>query len=356
MILAYGIGIALIAVLLHFGGIWAFLAASRLLDLLSRGGVVALTDADTGFFQGVPDLEYAVMAQEPIDWEIIALAALFLVGMWGLKAIQFNRLARYCGIEGSFGAHARAYFYGHGISRLLPFGGGDVATASALQGQGASLERASRVVFLGKIFVAFEVVAFALIGLYLQGLTTWLQEIVWPFVILVLAWVVSRPRLVGRGPRGELGAFEATKRAIRVLAREPRLLVSLCVLSLLAFLFIDEAAFFLAQGFDTGGEGTIVFGIEAGVILMAVVGAHLARLISITPGGIGQYEWGFAAALNAGGVGFPAAVQVAILFTILRYTLGGLIFAVMQLTYGSGTDLSRVTATFRRPAPEGPTA
>ncbi len=61
------------------------------------------------------------------------------------------------------------------------------------------------------------------------------------------------------------------------------------------------------------------------VLLMGVVGGYIARLIPVTPGGIGQFEWGFAAALYVGGLGLPECVAIAILDNFIRYVTGTLL-------------------------------
>jgi len=83
------------------------------------------------------------------------------------------------------------------------------------------------------------------------------------------------------------------------------------------------------------------------MLLMALVAGFLARLVPLTPGGIGQFEWGFATALYLGGVGMPEAASMAILFSLLRYGVGGLTDLVLLLFYPVDTDTSTVLAASR---------
>src|SRR5687767_3186781 len=149
--LPYLVAAAALAALVHYGGIWNVLANSRLLDVLGRGGIVAITDADQGIVQGIPSAEYYVAAQQPIDWELILVASLLFLLVWGTKAAEFHGLSRFVGLEGSLGQHARAWFYGHGINRLIPFEAGQVAKASVLEGQGADPVRAAQAVHLSSL-------------------------------------------------------------------------------------------------------------------------------------------------------------------------------------------------------------
>lgn len=341
MLLSWTTGIAMLVALVHFGGVWNILANTRLLDPLIRGGIIAQTDMDEGFIYGIPDQQYYLAAKDAIDWELVVFSAGMFMLLWFIKAYQFHAVARLSGIAGSFGEHARAHLYGRGVGRLVPYGAGTAATASALEAKGVQPERTAKVMFTSEIFIGFEIVVFALIGLYLNGVTTWLGELFWPLVIVAIAWFLVRP---AKGERGGLRDTRvAVTQAIRALAQEPRMLVWLCFLSIIAFLLADEGAYLIAQAFTSEN---VILNIQGGVILMAVVGGQLARLVRFTPGGIGQYEWGFASVLYVGGVGFPEAATVALLVGALRYFTGGLVFLVLMLTRGVDTNLRTVLGGF----------
>jgi uncharacterized membrane protein YbhN (UPF0104 family) len=347
-LLSYLAGFALIGALVHYGGIWNVLANTRLLDPLMDGGIVALTDQDSGFVQGVPDLEYYIRSQDPVDWGLVLLAAGLFLALRLLKAYQFHALARFAGVDGSLRQHGRAYLFGYGIGRMLPFDVGSVAGASALEAQGTPLTRGMQVVFLARLFTVFEVVFFAAVGLYLTSVTDWIGELLWPLVILGCAYFLVRP---GRDTRGEegTGGFRAAARAsIRALAQQPRLLVWLCLISIVVFLLADAGAFLISQAFTSDA---VILDIDGGVILMGVVGGQVARLVQFTPGGLGQYEWGFAAAVYAGGVGFPEAATVALLVSFIRYVTGGLLFGAFMLSRGGGIGMREVLARFARTEP-----
>jgi uncharacterized membrane protein YbhN (UPF0104 family) len=348
--LAYLLGLLLLVALIYNGGVWNVLANTRLLSPLIKGGFIALTDQDEGLLvpNGIPDLTYYQKAVDPVDWGLLALAAAVFVLIWALKAIQFHGLARYAGLTGSFGQHARAHFYGHGLNRVFPYRVGDVATASALEGQGVPLERAAQVVYVAGAFVVFEIFVFAIIGLFYSGFTTWLTELFWPVVMLGVAYLITRrgrSRAEHRERRRR--AVADARQALLALAQRPALLARLAALSLAAFFLVELSAYMVAQSFTSA---TVILNVDFSVILMGVVGGYIARLIPVTPGGIGQWEWGFAIPLYVGGLGFPEAVTLPLLVTTLRYLTGGLVFAVVTMLYGVETNLGRVFGLFRRSA------
>jgi uncharacterized membrane protein YbhN (UPF0104 family) len=344
--LSWIVAIILLATIVNAGGFWNILGNTRLLSPLIRGGIIALTDQDEGLIYGVPDLNYYLYASDPVDWELIALAGLIFILVWAIKSLQFHGLARFCGIDGSFGQHARAYFYGHGINRLFPFDMGKVASASALEGQGVPLERAGQVVYLGGLFIIFETVTFALYGLATLGINRWLAEIAWPVIILIIAFLLTRARR-GEGP-GVRDWLRTANTAVRALAREPGLQLRLAALSLVSFFLVEVGAYLISQAFTSAN---VILNIEFSVILMAVVGGYIARLIPFTPGGLGQWEWGFASALYVGGLGMPEAATLALLVAAVRYVTGGILFGTMMLTRGVDTSLTRVFQIYRRVEP-----
>jgi len=89
------------------------------------------------------------------------------------------------------------------------------------------------------------------------------------------------------------------------------------------------------------------------VVIMAVVGGYVARLVPVTPGGVGQFEWGVTLVLVVNGLPLTAAVVVALVISAVRYAAGLILFLGMMLSYGIETSLRRVIAIMRRedPAP-----
>jgi uncharacterized membrane protein YbhN (UPF0104 family) len=324
------------------GGLWNLLANTRVLDLLIRSGVVALTDADAGFVSGVPSADYYVASQDNVDWNLILIGAVVLVLSWFVRAIRFRGFARSLAIDGSFGRHAVAYFYGFGIDRFLPFNLGTVATASELAGQGVPPDRAAQAASLGRLFAIFEMITLAGVGLITVGWATWLGQLLWALLIVGVALLVLRGRRRSSAP-GE-GFYDWARETLGVLAQRPGLFTRLILLSIIAILLEPVAAYVISQAFTSPN---VILNVEFPVLLMAILCGHVAASIPLTPGALGQFEWGFAAAVYVAGTGIPEAVTIALLYGILRYVVGGFIFAWAVFAGKTSTNLRSVLGAFR---------
>src|SRR5262249_38285381 len=97
----------------------------------------------------------------------------------------------------------------------------------------------------------------------------------------------------------------------------------LTIISLLAFGIEDIAAYMIAMAFTSTH---VVLNVNFSILLMAIVASYIARLIPVTPGGIGQFEWGFAAGLYLGGVGWPECVTIAFLSHDVRHVTGPILW------------------------------
>src|SRR5437588_6400189 len=235
--LSWGLAAVLIVELVKAGGFWQVAANTRILDVLVRTGVVPLTDTNIGLVGTMPDVRYYVESNDYIDF-VVALAAVgVMVAVWWLKSLQFHQLARFCGIGGRrYSAHARAYFYGHGIGRTFPFGMGSVASAAVLEGQGAPRGKAAQTTYLANLFVAFEIVVFALYAMAAMGYTRWLGELAFPLAILALSYFVVRPVRGHTGPLTLRGRLRLAYLAFRSLDARRSLLIKLAVMSAVSFL------------------------------------------------------------------------------------------------------------------------
>lgn len=332
--LSYLVAVLLLASLVYFGNVWEVLANSRFLDFLIRVGIIKYHDKNLGFVEGVPDHKYYLKSQLPVDWLLVAVAAGLFVVFWFVKSLEFHGTARFFGISGSLGQHMRAYLYGLGISRFFPFDLGDVATVDALGGQGHPRDRAAAVVFTGKLFIIFQIIAFGFVGLLARGWTPWLAQVFWSLVIFGLLFLWLRGT---QGVRQHKWLDEAAN-TVRSLAGAPRVLIKLCVLALLAFVLEDIVVYVIANAFGIG--------IPLRVLIMGLVGGYIARLIPLSPGGLGQFEWGFAMALWVGGVGIEDAVTIAILDNVIRYVTGMLVLGPALMWYGIETNLTSVLERF----------
>ncbi len=338
--LSYLLGLILLGSLIYSAGIWMVLANSRFLDFLIRVGVIQYHDKGSGWVEGVADSEFYYQSQLPVDWLLILVAAGIFLLFWGIKAIQFHGVARHYGIDGTLGEHGRAYLYGLGINRLFPFRIGEIATAKVLTGQGAAEDRASATVFASELFTLFEIAIFAFVGLLLMGWTPWLSQVFWALVIFSVLYLWMRntgPDLILHPARQWIKSARAT---LQTFTKNPGVLFRLSILSVIAFGLEDIAAYVIANAF--------LIGVDFTVLLMGIVGSYIARLIPLSPGGVGQFEWGFAAALYLGGVGLPEAATIAILDNLLRYVVGTFTFGSILLWYKVETDLRSVFSVFTR--------
>jgi uncharacterized membrane protein YbhN (UPF0104 family) len=339
---SYVFGVVLLVALVWWSGLWSVLANTRALSVLVDGGIIPLTDMDVGYGLGAPDVTYYVASQDDVDWGLLVLCVGLFVLLAIVKALQFHRITAALGIEGSFGRSLRAYVYGHGLNRMLPYDVGNAASASALEARGATLAEGRRVVGIQRLFLYFEIAFFALVGLYYVGLTAWITQLIWPVVILLVAWFLVRAPGSGR-PR-LTQAVHAARALLGSLRRRPAVLAELALLSIVAFLVVDTAAYFIAQAFT--GE-IVLLNATGAQILMALVAGYIARLIPVTPGGIGQFEWGFTAALFATGMDPAVAVAIALLVSVVRYFTGALVFLVVVLAYKVDTSLARTLELVR---------
>lgn len=312
----------LLGSLIYVSGVWNFLANTRLLAVMIHAGIVEYHDAQTGFIKGVPDLDYFLKSQDAIKWGLVELAGLLFVLFWIVRAVQFHSIATFCGIRGNFTQHARAYLEGIGVNRLLPYNAGHTRLAAVYQKQGASLSQISQAIFLTELTVIFAIVFYAIVGLFRLGWSMWLAQLFWPLVILVVSWYLVRTKRRGANRVLEPGFWRTAAQSVRVLARHPLLLTRIAVLTLLAFGLLEAASYLIAMAFTSDN---VILAVTPSVLLMGLVGGYIARLIPITPGGIGQFEWGFAAALYAGGIGLPECAAIAILTNAFLYLAGTLL-------------------------------
>ncbi|MGH2758250.1 MAG: lysylphosphatidylglycerol synthase transmembrane domain-containing protein [Actinomycetota bacterium] len=341
-VFSYLLAVVVVYALVVRAGGWNILAFSRLLTLLNRAGIVPFTDGDTSIISRAPALEFQFEAREPIDWLMLVLAIGGFLLIFLVKSVQFHSFARSVGIDGPFGSHARAFLYGDNVNRFFPFGLGNVATASALQGQGAPLDRAALAVFMTEIFSIIEIAVFTLLAWRLLGVTGWMSAIVWPVIILFVAYLFRRTAVRNRA-EGET-TFRAAKSALSLLAQQPGRLAWLLLLSIAAFGLEVTAAYWIAQAFTSD---FVLLNLEFQVVLVGILGGAIARRIPVSPGGIGQFEWGFSLSMYTVGAGFAAAGTVSIVVNLLRYVAGGIVFGALVFGKGVETNIGRVLELFK---------
>ena len=360
-ILSFIIGIVMLFLLLRAADIWHVLAATRLLDPLIEGGIIRYHALNPGFIAGIQSPHHYFMAMDPIDWRLVILAIGLFAAYVVMKGAQFHGIARAYGLEGTFRENLRAYLYGDGLDRFLPFHMGQAAIASAVGkrgGSGDSYERAASAAFVCHTFTVFEFCTFALIGLVMLGWTTWLSQMTWALVILGVAYFIVRPTRERTAMSFAAESFRAGVQGFRWLAqRDFGNFVRLCALSLAAFTLLDLAVYFTMTAYDTNN---VLIAVPTPMLIMGVVGGYIARQIQITPGGFGQFEVGFAAGLYLGDLPWVAhgatnlfydLVVIAFLVSFFRLITGLILLGVTRMGTGVQTNLRETFAIFLRGQP-----
>jgi uncharacterized membrane protein YbhN (UPF0104 family) len=263
-----------------------------------------------------------------------------------IKAAQFDRIARIYGSQATLGQHCRAYFYGDGLDRVLPFNMGRVALAKTMERHGMDPKAATEAVFIALSFTIFEIVAFAIVGLFMLGWTDWFSQILWALIFLMVAYYLVRPKdRMSVVPPASVAVRVIGDAFSRIAQASPGMFIQLCVLSLVAFSLFDLATFITMTSFDTA---IVLINVETPVLLMGIVGGYIAaKLIPVTPGGIGQWEIGFATGLTIGGSDVSVAlVSIAFLTNMLRIGTGTLLMGGTVLGYKSLTSLREIGGVF----------
>ena len=337
--ISYILVVLLLGSLVYYAGVWNVMAYTRLLDVFFSSGIIGYHDVQLGIVEGIPDHKFFLYSQDPIDWRLVGVVAAFYFVFWGIKAIQFHGIARFMGMKGDVGQHSRAFFYGVGLNILAPFRLGNAGMVSSCEAQGEDPGLAGAAVYTQEMFILFEISCFALLGLALNGWSTWLGELLWALIILVVAYFLTRPALLGGVLIPGQAKRSQRKMILRRLIEDPKVLMTLAILSLLAFFIDDITPYLISQAFTTD---FVILNVAFPVIQMGVVAGYIARQVPLTPGGIGQWEWGFAGALYMGGVGLPEAATIALLESLMRHGTGVLMFGAVALLKGSGTSLREV--------------
>ena len=322
---SYLLGALLLGALIWSSGVWNFLANTRLLSVLIDSGVVSYHDAQSGFIRGVPDLKYFLKSSGP---DQVGARRGRGPSLPALLADQGGAVPRLLPVRRRpRDLHAARARVSRGRRRqpasALQPGNGPDGQFHGDPGRAAPTGSPRRV-FLGELFVGIEIVVYAAYGPYGLGWSVWLAQIFWSLVILGLLLPRGAPEPpLPRAVDHPAARGARSRRAFRALSRRPMEFSKLTVLSLLAFGLEDIAAYMIAMAFTSTH---VILNVNFSILLMAIVASYIARLIPVTPGGIGQFEWGFAAGLYLGGLGWPECVTIAILDNFVRYASGTLLW------------------------------
>lgn len=324
--LPYLLAVFLIGLLIYVTGVWDFAAYTRILDLAVRLGIVAYTDNDEGLIEGIPDKDNYVLAQTSIDWPVITLVVGLFATFHILRSLELKEVATYLKAKVPTAANSiGAYLQSQKFQYFTPMNIGDQASEIIYADKlNTSKKQAQNISFVLRLFILFEIAIFSLIGLSIVGVGVWSWQMFVFVLMATLAYLVI-------GPVGKKGNYRnyaksyvtAAWNHIALLTRNPKSLIKISALALIAFALEDLAAYFTAMALDIN--------VELKAIVMGVIGSYIARLFKVTPGGIGQFEWGFAAGLYIGGVGLPEAGTIAIVDNMLRMTVFGAMYWINKL-------------------------
>lgn len=328
------VSITLLGFLAVAGGLWNLVANSRVLNLMIEGGVVRFHDKQIGPIDGVPELKYFIASQDPIAWPLLALALVCMACFWLLKGLQLGHLIKKASGSADVVDSLRLYSRSQARDRWLPMRAGDQVIAAELASENQSAQVQSATVDNVRFIAVCELAFFSVVSLLFLGWTGWLEQAFWGLLILLLAYWVSRP---SDSWEAAIDYSGAAKRAFRPMTDQPLVFLGIFAMSALAFFAEHVGVYLLSQAFTSTN---VIINIEFPVFLMALVAGNIARLVPVTPGGLGQFEWGFAMAVYISGTGMPEAVTIAILFALLRYVGGGLFGLLIGARRGSRDKFS----------------
>ena len=343
--LSYIVGALLLVALIYHADVWNVLANTRLLDPLIEGGVIRYHDGHIGLVDGVNDQDTYLASQDPIDYRLLAIAALIYFLYWGVKAVKFHGVARFLGLKGTAGQHSRAWLYGDGLGLFFPMRFGEAATAAAMEGHDEDPTKVQQAFGITEFLtLVFQIGAFWLFGLFVTSYPIWFAQSMWALIICGVAYlVVRKTSLVGFGAQGY---WRSMGSAFRALAERPATFAKLAFLAVFLMLLDDLTPFIIAMAF-TGDH--VILNVSFFVIQSGVVAGYIARRFAITPRGIGQWEWGFAMALYVSGVGFPEAATIALLDSFVRHATGFIVFLIVTLRYSVPTTFHKVLERYMGP-------
>jgi uncharacterized membrane protein YbhN (UPF0104 family) len=340
-----------LGLMLWLAGPWDVIAQTRVLTLLIDAGVIPLSEDDPGIGDGVPSIRLWIQSQEPVIWRLVIFAAALFASVSVLKSLQFHYILSSEGVPGTAGEHFKIYLYGHALGRLLPFRTGEAAWAAALmEKHKVSLDHLARAISVFKAFTIFELATFSFIGLLLMDVFMWALSLLAPLTILLICWLVMKG--ASGNDRSERGRLGKTLNSISSMAEHPQLLARLVLLSLISFFLVEFASYIVPQAFATvvvrilsNDLGYVV--LTPSILIMSVIGGYIARLVQITPGGIGQFEWGMVSVMVVNGLPFTHAVSVTLLICAVRYISGAIIFIGLLLGYGSQASMRDIFGLMR---------
>lgn len=302
---------------------WNVLANTRVLDLFVSLGIIQYSDQQLGIIEGLPELELWVRSQDPVEvWLLLAGLALYLA-YWLVEARRFRASLELVGATVPRRKADRAFLFGAGYGRFLPFRVRDAAIELALEPSPHDREphapvdphhlRQGVAVFEHSVLL-FQIGLFAIVGFIIQGFAATVNQALPGLIILGAAFLAVRKTGL-MSPTW----FKDFVHNSRHLLRSPRAWSHVASWAVLSMLLDDIAPYLFAQALTSTH---VIMGIPFITIQGAVLSGYIATRLRITPKGIGQYELAFAMSLNFAGVGMPEAVTIALVDSAARHLIG----------------------------------
>ena len=329
------------------------LANLTILDDLADLGVVRDMDVGTGFIMAAP--EYMLKSRRAVVGSLLAISFLAIAGSYLARAFRIRLLGNHYGIPSSVNNQILAYFYGRGINTVLPFGPGELGSAQILERNGAEREQAYLTVFAARIFEVVGIAGFLLIALALSGWGGAIVPFLFCAILVVLITIATRPvgNAFANPSAFRTGLWEAVQgsyfvRVLRELAETSfGLAVGLTCLSVFALGLELAGLYFLKQAFSSR-EFFLLSDLPLSAYMMAIGAANLTRVIPLTPGGMGLYEFVLVTVFSIYGGDYHAATTVAILdgmFT--NFVMLLIFFPTLLLVRRTGPSLLETWRSFR---------
>ncbi len=326
IVLSWLVAIGLyIALIIRAGG-WDILANSRLLSLLMEGGIIRHHDNQIGFIDGLPDQTLYVAANQGIDWSLIWIAIGAFILAWILKAAQLNVITNKLGLKRNFAESWQTFIRGTNYEKFWPYSFGNAALVANLNVNDKELPKAYGAAFLQQLFLIFAIIFFVTISFFIMPWRIWFAQGFIALLILGIAYYWGVRPQMKNNPEGKFSFWKAVNEYLQMLLNDPKVLFKLLVFAILAFALKPYAAHIITAGFHS--QPHVDLSVNLTVFIMAACAGYAARLIPITPGGIGQFEWAFALAIMFAGYSFTQAATIAILYAFFNYTSFAAVYGI----------------------------
>lgn len=314
----------------------------RLLEELADMGILRVADVGQGFL--TVDLDLLVVSSRSFGWAPFAVAVSFVALSFLLRGLRQRFLAGHFGFPHGAGGRTASYFFGRGMNLFFPFGPGDLATATALDGGDGTSESATDVVFYNRVFELSALLGILVLGLVYLGWGGAITAVIW--TVFLVAAAVSLTQPLGWSSSESKGwnvlarlwhAFQGRELldALARLSSKPSFLVGLLLLSGVAVCLEIVGYWSIKQAFSSPLDDYVLMKDLSFVrFAVVIVVAGVTRIIPYTFASFGLYETVSVVMFWVLGEGFLAGTTVTLLDSILFNTIT-LVFFVVSMRVAS---------------------